>query len=142
VTLCQVRWIDIDAYRHVNNTVYLRYLEQARLEMIGYLGRGGGPPRSEDAQDTDGFVIAELEVNYRRQLTFRADPVEVHTWVTHLGRTAFGVRHRIVDAAAEYATAVARLVCIDRLSTRPRPIRAFEREYLEQFLDVPAPERA
>src|ERR1700742_3017065 len=93
VTACQIRWIDLDAYRHVNNTVYLRYLEQARIEMVGFLaGLADGPPRSADFEGTDGFVIAELEIAYRRPLVFRPEPVEVQSWVTHLGRTSWAMR--------------------------------------------------
>jgi acyl-CoA thioester hydrolase len=142
VTVCQVRWIDIDAYRHVNNTAYLRYLEQARIEMMSFLaGIPEGPPRGADAQDSDGLVIAELEVAYRRPITFRPEPLEVHSWVTHLGRTSWATRQRIVDAGpdpVEYATGTSRLVAIDRVSARPRPLRDYEREYLGQFLEVSA----
>ena len=33
-----VRWGDMDAYNHVNNTVYFRYMEQCRLEWFARLG--------------------------------------------------------------------------------------------------------
>jgi acyl-CoA thioester hydrolase len=140
VTACQIRWLDLDAYRHVNNTVYLRYLEQARIEMVGFLaGLAQGPPRSADFEQTDGFVIAELEIVYRRPLVFRPEPVQVQSWVTHLGRTSWSMRHRIVDPGPddplEYATATARMVAIDRVSTRPRPLRDYERGFLTEFLE-------
>jgi acyl-CoA thioester hydrolase len=139
VSVCQVRWIDIDAYRHVNNTVYLRYLEQARIEMVGFLaGMCEGPPRSADFEDTDGFVLAEIELAYRKSLVFRPEPVQVESWVTRLGRTSWSMRHRIVDPGpdpVEYATATARMVAINRLSTRPRPLREYERGYLAGFLE-------
>ena len=35
---CQIRWVDMDAYRHVNNTLYFRYCEQARTQMLGFEG--------------------------------------------------------------------------------------------------------
>jgi acyl-CoA thioester hydrolase len=140
VTACQVRWVDLDAYRHVNNTVYLRYLEQARIEMVGFLaGLAQGPLRSADFEVNDGFVIAELEIVHRRPLTFRPEPVEVHSWVTHLGNTSWATRHRILDPGpdpVEYATATSRLVAIDRVSTRPRPLRDYERRFLAGFLEA------
>jgi acyl-CoA thioester hydrolase len=135
-----VRWIDIDAYRHVNNTVYLRYLEQARIELVGFLvGFCEGPARSADFVETDGFVLAEIDIAYRRSLVFRPEPVEVHSWVTNLGRTSWGMRHRIVDAGpgpVEYATATARMVAIDRVSTRPRPLREYERRFLDGYREA------
>lgn len=38
-TLIPIRWGDMDAYRHVNNTVYFQYMEQARAEFLGKLGQ-------------------------------------------------------------------------------------------------------
>ncbi len=134
----------MDAYRHVNNTLYLRYLEQARLEFIGFLlgySYGDPPPPGPDALETDGLVIAELEISYLRPLVFRDRTVQVHTWVTALGRSSIGVRNAIRDDNHVYARSTSRMVCIDRVSTRPRPIRAHERTYLEGFLE-PAPAAA
>jgi acyl-CoA thioester hydrolase len=39
-----IRWGDMDAMGHVNNTVYFRYMEQARLEWFASLGRSGRTP--------------------------------------------------------------------------------------------------
>ena len=36
--LIPIRWGDMDAYGHVNNTVYFRYMEQARVEYLEQLG--------------------------------------------------------------------------------------------------------
>jgi acyl-CoA thioester hydrolase len=136
VTTCQVRWIDIDAYRHVNNTVFLRYLEQARLEMIGEVGPQPGTPPAwigPDAEPGDSFVIAEIEAVYKRPLFFRPEPVYVHSVVTHLGNTSFRVSHELRDEQHSYLTAESRLVCINTQTARPRPLRASERAYLEQY---------
>lgn len=135
----QIRWVDLDAYRHVNNTVYLRYLETARLDFVGFLGGfGPGPEKGPDAQAGDGMVIAELEIDYRRQLGFREDPIEVHTWVTKLGTSSIAVRNSIRDAETEYARSTSRMVCIDKPSGRSRPIRSHERTFLERYLDAPS----
>ena len=37
-TIISIRWGDMDSYRHINNTVYFRYMEQARIEWITSLG--------------------------------------------------------------------------------------------------------
>lgn len=139
VTPIQIRWVDLDAYRHVNNTVYLRYLETARLAFMGFLlGYGEGPEKGPDAEDSDGLVIAELEIDYRRQLGFREQPIEVHTWVTHLGRSSIILRNTIVDGEVEFARATNRSVCIDRDTGRSRPLRIHERGFLEQYLEPAA----
>ena len=131
--------MDLDAYRHVNNTVYLRYLETARLKFLGFLlGYGPGPEKGPDAQASDGLVIAEMEVDYRRQLGFREKPIEVRSWVTHLGRSSIVLRNSIVDGDVEFARATNRSVCIDRVTGKSRPIRSHERAYLERYLEAPA----
>jgi acyl-CoA thioester hydrolase len=131
-----VRWIDVDAYQHVNNTVFLRYLEQARLEMIGEVGPVPGI-RAEwggaDAEPGDSFVIAELEAVYKRPLFFRPEPVYVHSRVTHLGNTSFRVGHELLDDEHVYLTAETRMVCINKETTRPRPLRPSERAFLGQY---------
>ena len=60
-----VQWGDQDAYRHVNNVVYFRWFESARivyLEKIGlkemYHAQGIGP------------ILAAIACNYRRQLNY------------------------------------------------------------------------
>ena len=131
VTVCQIRWIDIDAYKHVNNTVFLRYLEQARLEMLGHVG--SQPPTGADVEPSDSFVIAELDATYKRPLFFRPEPVYVHSTTTHVGNSSFHIGHSLRDDQQVYLTAETRLVAINKDTTRPRPLREFERALLEQY---------
>jgi acyl-CoA thioester hydrolase len=136
ITTCQVRWIDIDSYRHVNNTVFLRYLEQARLEMLGEVGPEPGRRAwsGPDGEPGDSFVIAEVEATYQRPLFFRPEPVYVHSLVTHIGTTSYRIGHVLRDEQHVYLTAEARLVCINTATTRPRPLRPSERAFLETYL--------
>jgi hypothetical protein len=61
ITKMPIRWGDMDAYGHVNNTVYFRYMEQARVEwieaMAGVVRPGGDGPGDHQRQlhlpDTD-----------------------------------------------------------------------------------------
>ncbi len=76
-----IRWGDMDAMGHVNNTVYFRYLETARLE---WLYRIGGPP---DPTGT-GPVIVNAFCNFLRQLEFPGDILAKH-YVANPGRSSF-----------------------------------------------------
>ena len=40
-----IRWGDMDAFGHVNNTVYFRYMEQVRISWFEQLGIAGGTAR-------------------------------------------------------------------------------------------------
>ncbi|MFD5759307.1 acyl-CoA thioesterase, partial [Streptomyces sp. NPDC127044] len=69
---CPLRWADMDAYGHVNNVVFLRYLEEARID---FLFR----PEKDFKQ---GSVVARHEIDYKRQLVHRHTPVDIVLWVT------------------------------------------------------------
>jgi len=59
-----IRWGDMDAMGHVNNTVYFRYMEQARISWFAKLA-----PKGEAWQST-GIVIANASCNYKRAITY------------------------------------------------------------------------
>ena len=76
-----IRWGDMDAMGHVNNTIYFRYLEIVRLE---WLFKVGGPP---DASAT-GPVIVNAFCNFIRKLEFPGDILARH-YVSNPGRSTF-----------------------------------------------------
>jgi len=77
-----IRWGDMDAMGHVNNTVYFRYMEQARLEWFASLGRNG-----KDASG-HGPVIINASMTFLKQLRFPGD-IECRVYAGKLGRTSF-----------------------------------------------------
>lgn len=80
-TRMPIRWGDMDAMGHVNNTVYFRYLEQARIEWLTKLGFG------PDAAG-EGPVIINAHCTFLKQLKFPGD-IEVRTYVRSIGRSSF-----------------------------------------------------
>ena len=89
---CPLRWADMDAYGHVNNAVFLRYLEEARVDMLfTHAQRGGGERLAE------GVVIARHEIDYKRPLIFRPEPVRIETWVTMIRHASFGLAYEVRD---------------------------------------------
>lgn len=85
-----VRWRDLDAFNHVNNSNYLTYLEEARLQWLQQL-----PGEWMNAQAAP--VMAASEVNYRRPIAWPAQ-VQVQLFSQRLGNTSMVIGHRIVDA--------------------------------------------
>ena len=79
--LVPIRWGDMDAMGHVNNTVYFRYFEIARLE---WLRRVGALP----APQGEGPVIVNAFCNFIRQVEFPGDLLARH-YVTNPGRSSF-----------------------------------------------------
>src|SRR5436309_7666081 len=88
-----VQWGDQDAYQHVNNTVYFRWFESARIEYTRRLGLA-------DSMRTKriGPILAAISCDYRRQINY-PDTVHIGTRVTKIGRTSFVMEHALVSAA-------------------------------------------
>jgi acyl-CoA thioester hydrolase len=80
-TVIPLRWGDMDAMGHVNNTVYFRYLEIVRLEWLFKIGAPVNP------QGT-GPVIINAFCNFLRQLEFPGDVLAKH-YVANPGRSSF-----------------------------------------------------
>ena len=76
-----IRWGDMDAMGHVNNTLYFRYLEIVRIEWIH---RVGGSPDPKGV----GIVIVNAFCNFLKQLEYPGDILAKH-FVANPGRTSF-----------------------------------------------------
>jgi acyl-CoA thioester hydrolase len=86
-----VAWGEMDAFQHVNNTVYLRYAESAR---IAYLERAG----LRDTMQTTGIgpILAAIQCRFKFPLTY-PDTVRIGTRVSEIGADRFTVLFRIVS---------------------------------------------
>ncbi|MDX3642714.1 thioesterase family protein [Streptomyces sp. MB09-02B] len=122
---CPLRWADMDAYGHVNNVVFLRYLEEARID---FLFR----PEKDFQQ---GSVVARHEIDYKRQLIHRHQPVDIELWVTEIRAASFTITYEVKDPDQVYVRASTVIVPFDFATQRPRRITSEEREFLEEYRD-------
>jgi acyl-CoA thioester hydrolase len=76
-----IRWGDMDAMGHVNNTIYFRYFEIVRLAWLFEVGAGPNPAGF-------GPLIVNAFANFIRQLEFPGDLLAKH-YVANPGRTSF-----------------------------------------------------
>ncbi|HYD63779.1 MAG TPA: thioesterase family protein [Noviherbaspirillum sp.] len=86
-TRMAIRWGDMDAMGHVNNTVYFRYLEQARIEWFTEAG-------CEPDPNGEGPVIINARCTFIKQLKYPGG-IEVSTYVGAPGRSSFEMYHEI-----------------------------------------------
>ena len=120
----EIRWRDMDAYGHVNNAVYLNYLEEARdawvQEVLGTVA------------NTWDFVLARVAIDYERELTQDDGAVLVRCELESLGRSSIRTREEIVmlDGTVS-ARAASVVVPRDPSSGRSRPLTDAERSALE-----------
>jgi acyl-CoA thioester hydrolase len=90
----EVRFRDCDPMGHVNNAVYLTYLEQARFNHWRSLW-GFGTPQSPPARP--GVILARVECDYKRPATY-GETLDVGLTVAEVGRTSFRYEYEILDA--------------------------------------------
>ena len=114
-----VRWRDLDAFNHVNNSKYLSYLEEARLRwMLALPGMG--------MDDDVAPVVAASNLNYRRPIAWPADVV-IELFVERIGGSSLTIGHRIVDSKdgdTLYCDGNVVMVWIDRNTGRAAPLPA------------------
>jgi acyl-CoA thioester hydrolase len=133
-----VQWGDQDAFGHVNNVVYLRWLESSR---IAYMNRVGV---LEDFQSARiGPILASIKCDYRRQVIY-PDTVAVGARAVRIGRTSIGLEHLIVSRARSEvaAQANATIVVFDYRVQKPYPVPAQVRRAIETLegREFPEPE--
>jgi acyl-CoA thioester hydrolase len=125
----EVRFRDCDPLGHVNNAVYLTYLEQARLVQWRTLWPFGGLRDMNDSErgdgnvrDAPGVILARAEIDYNRPARY-GDLLEVRIGLAAIGRTSFTYEYEIVDASGRIV-ARARTVQVfyDYGAGRPVPI--------------------
>ena len=112
-----IRWGDMDAMGHVNNTIYFRYLEIIRIEWMHSIG-GALDPRGV------GPVIVNAFCNFIRQLEYPGDVLARH-YVANPGRTSFDTfvtLERTDEPGVLYATGGATTVWIDYPTKRSVPL--------------------
>ncbi len=85
-----VAWGEMDAFQHVNNVVYFRYFENARLEYFNRLGWGVARPEGI------GPIVASLHVRYRKPLTY-PDVISIGARIPCLEVDRFTIEHVIVS---------------------------------------------
>ena len=114
-----VRFADCDPLGHVNNAVYLTYLEETRF---AHWRAEWGFNTDDPAPDIPGVILARVEIDYRAQARY-GDVLEIRMKVTALGRSSFTYEYEVVDArGALVATAKSVMVMFDYQTQKPVPI--------------------
>ncbi|MEA2558054.1 MAG: acyl-CoA thioester hydrolase [Actinomycetota bacterium] len=121
--LITIRWRDMDAYGHVNNGVYLNYLEEARDGLAAELF---GEQASWD------FVLAHVEIDFRSQLTQADGTIRVSSEVAGLGTSSVRTRERIFKSDGTLAAEAASVIVPRHAEgTGSRPLTEDERRTID-----------
>lgn len=120
-----VQWGDQDSFGHVNNTVYFRWFESARIAYCMRLGLSG-------KAEAIGPILASITCNFRRQLTF-PDTVHIGARVSRIGRTSLTMEHLAISerTGSVVADGPSVLVIFDYDAGKPHAVPGKIRESIE-----------
>src|SRR6187455_764128 len=83
----RIRWRDVDSYGHVNNAVYLTYLEEARDRWV------------ETTLPDTNFVIVRIAIDYRRELALADEEVTVTCRGVGYGNSSIRTAEQVIAKA-------------------------------------------
>lgn len=129
--LVAMRWSDMDAYGHINNTEFFRYTEQARIEALALV----------KARPDTGTLVVRHEVEYLLPLTYTSAGVLVDVWVTRVGGAGFDLGYEVATERdgqrLVHARSASTMVMYSFSAATPRRIDADEREFLQTLAGPP-----
>lgn len=126
-TPVSLRWSDLDAFNHVNNSRYLTFLEQARIEWFETLDEPW-------MDDHSAPVVASATLNFKRPIAYPAQ-VAVELFTDKLGSSSVVIGHRIVAAdGTVHCDGQVVAVWVDRQTGKPTPLPPGVRRASERLL--------
>lgn len=121
-----IAWGDMDAFGHVNNTVFFRLFESARMAYLGEIGFRGD-------QAGPGPILHSTSCRFRRALTY-PDTVRVGTRVTSVAADRFTMEYQIIRSDGEVAAnGDGMVVAFDYATQTKIPIPAEVREAIRRL---------
>lgn len=124
-----LRWGDMDAQKHVNNSMFAEYLQEARVDFLHAAG-------VTEMLET-GVVVVSHQIEYLGPITYSPEPVIVDLGITQIGAARFEVSYLISHDNRLCARARSVLCPFDLASQSLRRLTPDERDWFEQHrIDV------
>ena len=114
-----VRWGDLDAVGHVNNSTYLVYAQESRFAWSKMLE----------------MVVARAEVDFIAPIYTGDIYIDVEIWVNKIGTSSFGVTYEMKNGDELLAVVKTVQVTVSMDTKKSRPINDAEREFLNKYLE-------
>ncbi|MDM4720408.1 thioesterase family protein [Micromonospora sp. WMMA1363] len=133
---CTLRWSDLDAYGHVNNSRFLTLYEEARVALMFAGGRAWGV-----GSFADGVVIRRHEIDYLRPVDYAlgrataeaAPTVRIEMWVAEIRAASFTIAYEMYDGDRLVSQARSVLVPFDLNRQLPRRLSPEEHTFLRTY---------
>ena len=114
-----VRWGDLDAFGHVNNSTYLIFAQEARYAWSKMIE----------------MVVARAEVDFVAPIYTGDIYIDVEIWVNKIGTSSFGVTYEMKYENELLAVVKTVQVTVSMDTKKSRPINDAEREFLNKYLE-------
>jgi acyl-CoA thioester hydrolase len=113
-----VDWGDMDAFNHVNNTIYFRFFENARIALLERIGLA-----AMDSHGSVGPILHSTSARFRHPMMY-PDTALIGCRITDVGEDRFNMEHRIVSERHRVVTAdgTSVMVCYDYAAGRKAPL--------------------
>ena len=143
-----LRWGDLDAFNHVNNTSMLKLLEEARIRAFWRSTGDDGEDAPSTAVLDSGIehgvlsLIARQEIEYLRPVPYQRRPLDVQIWFGRIGGSSVEICYEVYSPLGEetqelYARSSAVLVMVDAQTGRPRRLTDEQRAAWTPLLGEP-----
>jgi acyl-CoA thioester hydrolase len=115
-----VQWGDQDAFGHVNNTVYFRWFESARIRYLEQIDLS-----EQTAEGALGPILAAVSCNYRRQVKY-PDFVVIGARITQIGRSSLKMSYSVWSESQQaiVADGDSTIVAFDYRQNKSQPVPA------------------
>ncbi len=127
--LVEIRFADIDAMGHVNNSVYFTYLEQARIHYFNHHLH-----KSWNWQES-GLLVAKNEMDYIKPIVL-TDSATIQTRCTHVGTKSFTLSYKITCRGELRAKGKSVLVCYNHRTVNTETIPDTWRAFLMSDMET------
>ena len=126
----QIRWADLDAFKHINNAAYLVYMQEARADFTWFarIARGEEPLLAD-------MVVARAEVDYLSPIHKTGTTLDVEIYIEKISNSSFVMVYEMSQGGTLRARGKTVQVGVDMETEKARRLRDTEREFLSNYLE-------
>ena len=126
----QIRWADLDAFKHINNAAYLVFMQEARADFTWFsrIARGEEPMLAD-------MVVARAEVDYLSPIHQTGTMLDVEIYIEKVSNSSFVMVYEMSQGGTLRARGKTVQVGVDMETEKARRLRDHEREFLNQYLE-------
>lgn len=124
----RIDWSEMDLFGHVNNVMYFKYIQAARVHYWETIGIN-----ASFKQDKVGPILLSSSCQFKKQLLYPGNII-VKTGINFIKNTSFGIHHHIIDHAGDIvAEAEDVIVMFDFMKNEKVPVPADMRALVEKL---------